>query len=301
MVVTGIKEGLFEKGKFAAGLVTLVVVIGATGCSESPDQNSGDESPQQNVAGKEDNQRPKTVVVNKGMSKKEERKLNERLNELEKKVEGKDKKGSRATASNPAEYSQPEQPQEQAEDQARAAAESYYQAVEARDWGYTYRHLDSETQSSFTRDEWIAKNEWLADNGSATYTVQSVNMDDSSPNTLANVTVLLTFGDGSTTIRNTYFVYEDGSWKHRFGPEEYDLLANAKTGSASASASSSSSASASSTPSSPSGGDYDCSDFDTQEQAQRVYEQDTSDPNGLDGPIGEGYTGEEGVACEDLP
>ena len=48
-------------------------------------------------------------------------------------------------------------------------------------------------------------------------------------------------------------------------------------------------------------GDLDCGDFDYQEDAQAVYDQDTSDPNGLDGPRGEGYTGEQGEACEDLP
>ena len=48
-------------------------------------------------------------------------------------------------------------------------------------------------------------------------------------------------------------------------------------------------------------GDLDCDDFDYQEDAQAVYEQDTSDPNGLDGPPGESYTGEQGEACEDLP
>ena len=38
----------------------------------------------------------------------------------------------------------------------------------------------------------------------------------------------------------------------------------------------------SSPPSSPpADGDYDCEDFDTQAQAQQVYEQDTSDPHGL--------------------
>jgi hypothetical protein len=47
-------------------------------------------------------------------------------------------------------------------------------------------------------------------------------------------------------------------------------------------------------------GDLDCSDFATQEEAQAVYEQDTSDPNGLDGPKGEGYTGDPGIACEEL-
>jgi hypothetical protein len=47
--------------------------------------------------------------------------------------------------------------------------------------------------------------------------------------------------------------------------------------------------------------DLDCDDFDYQEDAQAAYEQDTSDPHGLDGPPGEGYSGEQGEACEDLP
>lgn len=46
---------------------------------------------------------------------------------------------------------------------------------------------------------------------------------------------------------------------------------------------------------------YDCMDFTTQEEAQAVYEDDPSDPYGLDGPPGESFTGEQGVACEDLP
>jgi len=53
----------------------------------------------------------------------------------------------------------------------------------------------------------------------------------------------------------------------------------------------------------PSGADgsYNCEDFDTQEDAQAFYEQDTSDPDGLDGPPGEAFDGEQGVACEELP
>lgn len=39
--------------------------------------------------------------------------------------------------------------------------------------------------------------------------------------------------------------------------------------------------------------DYDCEDFDTQEEAQEVYEQDTSDPHVLDGD-------DNGEACETL-
>lgn len=40
--------------------------------------------------------------------------------------------------------------------------------------------------------------------------------------------------------------------------------------------------------------DLDCNDFDTQEEAQEVYKQDTSDPNGLDDE-------DDGEACEALP
>jgi len=282
--------------------VAVAIVIVVAGCSDTSDRNRANSSSQKGrVASKGGNQKPKTVVVNKGLSKKEEKKLNKRLDELEKKVETQDKKSARATASSSAESSQLEQSGQQVENQVRAAAVAYYQAVAERDWGYTYSHLDRETQSAFTRDEWFAKNEWLADTGPVTYAIQSVNMDSSSPESVANVTVLLTTTDGSTSIRNTYFVYEDGSWKHRFGPEEYNLLANAQSASASANSSSSSSAPEPSMPAPPADGDYDCADFDTQEDAQQVYEQDTSDPYGLDGPSGEGYTGEQGIACEDLP
>ena len=46
---------------------------------------------------------------------------------------------------------------------------------------------------------------------------------------------------------------------------------------------------------------YDCPDFDYQEDAQAIYDQDPSDPYGLDGPQGEEFDGEPGVACEELP
>ena len=38
---------------------------------------------------------------------------------------------------------------------------------------------------------------------------------------------------------------------------------------------------------------YDCSDFDSQEAAQQVYDSDPSDPSGLDGD-------DNGIACESL-
>lgn len=44
----------------------------------------------------------------------------------------------------------------------------------------------------------------------------------------------------------------------------------------------------------PPDGDYDCGDFETQEQAQYVLENESGDPHGLDGDG-------NGVACESLP
>lgn len=47
------------------------------------------------------------------------------------------------------------------------------------------------------------------------------------------------------------------------------------------------------TPSGDASDPYDCSDFDSQEAAQQVYDSDPSDPSGLDGD-------DNGVACESL-
>ncbi|RJT08036.1 thermonuclease family protein [Halococcus sp. IIIV-5B] len=47
------------------------------------------------------------------------------------------------------------------------------------------------------------------------------------------------------------------------------------------------------TPSGDSSDPYDCSDFDSQEAAQQVYDSDPSDPSGLDGD-------DDGEACESL-
>jgi hypothetical protein len=216
-------------GKFLVGVIVLVALVATTGCGDIIDFDGGNTPPKKKqVASKKEDAKPKTVVVNEGMSKKQEKKLNERLDELEEKVDDQDEQASKDTTVDI-------QPEQQVEDQVRAAAETYYEAAAIRDWGYTYDHLDSETRSAFTEDEWFAKNDWLADNGSATYTIQSVEMDDSDE-AIANVAVLLTFEDGSTTLRNTFFVYEDGSWKHRFGSEEYELFATAQTATASASA-----------------------------------------------------------------
>jgi chemotaxis protein histidine kinase CheA len=178
-----------------------------------------------------------------------QKELEQKVEDLQKKVDSQDEKNSQEEASQPTESRQPDQAQpqqaeEQAAEQARAAAEAYYEAVAVRNWGYTYDHLDSETQSTYTEQEWFSKNDYLADTGAVTYTIHSVVMDSSAPETFAYVSVVLTATDGSTNVRDTYFVYEDGSWLHRFSPEEYDLLASAPTGSSSATPSASASASA---------------------------------------------------------
>ncbi len=113
---------------------------------------------------------------------------------------------------------------EDAQAGAEEAAGDYYRAAGVQDWAYTYENLDSETQGLFTEDEWFQKNQWFASNGSVIYNILSVKPQDTSGEPIAEVSVQLTGEDGSSSVRTTYFVLEDGTWKHRFGQEEYDLF-----------------------------------------------------------------------------
>ena len=106
---------------------------------------------------------------------------------------------------------------EEAETEAQEAAEEYYEAAGLDDWDYTYEHLDAETRSGFSEEE------WFADNGEVIYNIESVDQVGTSTEYLG-VTLTLTYEDGSSSTRTTYFVYEDGQWKHRFGQEEQDLF-----------------------------------------------------------------------------
>src|SRR4028118_2168449 len=104
-------------------LVWALAAILMVGCSEPNVQK--DDAERQN-ASKEKQAAPeqaKTVVVNEGMSKKEEEKLNERLADLEDKV-GQENTQQEAT--------------EPAEDQALEAAQDYYAAAAAGNYSYTY-------------------------------------------------------------------------------------------------------------------------------------------------------------------
>ncbi len=107
--------------------------------------------------------------------------------------------------------------------EAEEAAGDYYRAAGSEDWAYTYENLDSQTQSLFTREEWFQKNQWFADSGEVIYHVESVGMTGTNSE-FVGVTLTLTYEDGTSSTRDTYFVYENGSWKHRFGQEENDLF-----------------------------------------------------------------------------
>ena len=108
--------------------------------------------------------------------------------------------------------------------EAEAAAGEYYRAAGVGDWAYTYENLDSETQALFTEEEWFAKNQWFADNGSVIYNIESAESVGTDGEPVVEVTLTLTYGDGTSSTRTTYFVYEGGTWQHRFGQEEYDLF-----------------------------------------------------------------------------
>ena len=57
-----------------------------------------------------------------------------------------------------------------------------------------------------------------------TYHIKLVERLSHSSGLAVGVSLRLTYEDGSSSTRSTYFVYEDGEWKHAFGQEEYDLF-----------------------------------------------------------------------------
>jgi hypothetical protein len=104
------------------------------------------------------------------------------------------------------------------------AVEDYYQAVDREDWAYTYQNLDSQTRAMFTEEEWYLKNQWFADTNGLELATMDVAVNGSASDPVVSVTVYMTFKDGTSLDRDTFFVYEDGVWKHRFGQEEIALF-----------------------------------------------------------------------------
>ena len=194
-----------------AVMIAAAILVG--GCSELLDAPK-----KENRAG---SQKSKTVVVNEGMSKEEEEKLNERLADLEEKVNDQ----------SPEE--QPTQVTESAENPARAAAQAYYAAAATGNYSYTYNELSSYSRSQFSEDEWVAANTALGSD-TASYSINSVSMVNDST---AEVSLTISLQDGSSSGRVTHFILENGSWKHDLTQEEYDLFANVTDTAAPASAS----------------------------------------------------------------
>lgn len=108
--------------------------------------------------------------------------------------------------------------------EAEEAAGDYYRASGVADWDYTYDALDTETQGGFTEEEWAKKNQWFFDNGPVVYDIESAEPNDAFEQPTVEVAVRLTGEDGSSFVRTTYLVMENGEWKHRFGQEEIDLF-----------------------------------------------------------------------------
>jgi Domain of unknown function (DUF4352) len=110
------------------------------------------------------------------------------------------------------------------EDQTEAdlveAVEDYYQAVDQEDWTYTYQNLDSQTRAMFDEEEWYLKNQWFADTEGLELATMDVTVNGSASESVVSVNVYRTFTDGTVIDRETFFVFEDGVWKHRFGEEE---------------------------------------------------------------------------------
>jgi hypothetical protein len=56
------------------------------------------------------------------------------------------------------------------------------------------------------------------------YQIGSAKRLGTSSRIVREVSLRLTYGDGTSSTRTTYFVQGDGSWKHRFGQEEHALF-----------------------------------------------------------------------------
>ncbi len=208
----------------------MVTVILTAGCSEEEPTSGQQDGAQQTAAPRDraqaGSEKPKTVVVNEGMSQREEDELNQRLAELEEEVDD----GSSVQPT--------QEPESSGESDALAAAQSYYAAASAGDYVQTYDELSASSQSQFTEGQWVAANTALQSD-SASYTIDSADLVDDAT---AEVYLTVTSSDGSSSERATRFVSEGGTWKHELTQAEYDLFAGA-TASATASASASTSAS----------------------------------------------------------
>ena len=198
-------------------MAAALLLMAGCGEQEAPQQ---DNAKRQNASKEQAApEKARTVVVNEGMSKKEEEKLNERLAELEEKVD----EQPRQETTDQGESEEAEQGSGGAEEQALQAARDYYAAAAAGDYGFTYDALAASAKSQFSEEDWVEANTELGSDA-ASYDVYSADMVDDAT---AEVGLTVNLPDGSSDVRNTLFVYQDGEWKHELTQTEYDLFAGA--------------------------------------------------------------------------
>jgi serine/threonine protein kinase/class 3 adenylate cyclase len=109
------------------------------------------------------------------------------------------------------------------EAELRVAVDDYYKAVDRQDWNYAYDNLDSQTRQKYARDEYVQKNQYLANVDPVARSSPEIasKVSTSSP---VEVKLTQTFRSGSTKSRTTYFVWEDDAWKHRFSQQDDDIF-----------------------------------------------------------------------------
>ncbi len=73
------------------------------------------------------------------------------------------------------------------------------------------------------KGEWYKKNQWYAEHYPQDLESIDVHLNGSATDPAVSVTVYKTFKDGTSLGRDTFFVFENGEWKHRFGQEENKL------------------------------------------------------------------------------
>jgi hypothetical protein len=72
----------------------------------------------------------------------------------------------------------------------------------------------------FDEEEWYLKNLWFADTEGLELATMDVSVNGSPSDSVVSVNIYRTFEDGTDIDRETFFVFEDEVWKHRFAEEE---------------------------------------------------------------------------------
>lgn len=171
-----------------------------------------------------------------------------------------------------------------------------YQYVNSGNYGAAYALFDQQSKALISLDDYEAFFEENSPYSVIDYSFSSVDIQYEAASALVAFTVVGNVGQSSYT-ETQEFACEGEAWRIVMRDDQVAVFAQAGQAAQYEPQykSDESAGDAPSAPSIPSGGDLDCSDFDTQAEAQEEYDQDPSDPNGLDDSPA------DGVACESLP